>query len=130
MKKAKKFLIAFVVAVVYFIISLVIQCSLTIIFANQATMILLAVLSGTVGFVMSMLIIEDIQYSKGKKVDFVIYSLMLIYMSIASLLLLSTFGSEISMILFMIGIPLAGICLLYLAIKELIIAYKKYKENK
>lgn len=130
MKKSKKFLIAFVVVVIYFIASLIIiQYDLSIVLVNEAAKILLAILSGTVGFVMSMLIIDDIQIYKRRKVDFVIYSLILIYFSITSLLLLSTFGNEISLILFMNGIPLAGIFILYLTIKELIITYKKYKEK-
>lgn len=134
MKKAKKFLIAFLVSTVYFIISLIIQYNLSVVFVGQAIMILTAVLSGTLGFVTTMIIINDMTYFAKKKVDCIIYSLIMIYISISGLFLVSSLFASvtiniIALSLFIAGAFLAVVYFLYLVIKKLIKAYKKYKEN-
>lgn len=128
-KKTKNFLIAFVAAVIFFIISLIAQYYLSV--AVIKARIIIAILCGIIGSFIAIGVGEI--HIKPNSIDNFIFKIMVIYAAITYTMLLSTMGNPICqnvcMILLLIGIPLAIIDFLYLAIKELVKAYKNYKKR-
>lgn len=128
-KKTKNFLIAFIAAVIFFIISLIVQYYLSV--AVIKARIIIAILCGIIG---SFITIGSGEiHIKPNSIDNFIFKFITVYIAITYTIILSTMGNPICqnvcIILLLIGIPLAMIDLLYLAIKELIKEYKNYKER-
>lgn len=133
-KRNKEFLIAFVVAVIFFIISLIVQYYFSVEVAINA-MIGIALSAGFYGFVCAIGIIYITSPENKEKfsIDIFILKLFMTFFSLSMLFILSTIGnlllSNISTICFIVGFVLVMVWIIYLAIKELIKEYKKYKEK-
>lgn len=134
-KKAKNFLIAFVVAVIFFIISLIVQYYFSVGIAIKA-MIAIAMVNGMFGLLMTIgiIYIKPDKENKGKfSVDIFILKFILSLLVISYMIMLSTLGNLICeyvcVICFFVLFFLAMIDILYLSIKTTIEAYKKYKEK-
>lgn len=133
MRKTLKSLLAkYATGVLYFIVSLIIQCCCSV-GVITSPMILLATLSGIIGCLMAAEIIDLNRKQENFSVDVFILKLFIILTSISFLFVLSTIGnailSKLSVICLGVVITLTMALILYLAIKELINEYKKYKEK-
>lgn len=131
MKKTKKILIAFIVAVVFFIISLIVQYYLsTVLFKSS---ILIAIFCGIIASLITISIISMNSTEEKFSFGIFVFDIIMAYIGITFIMLLSTIGNMICegvcTICLIIGLILFMIDAIYLSIKELIKEFKKYKEN-
>jgi len=131
-KTLKSFVIAGVGAVLFFILSFIVQYYFSV-WTTIKVVIALATLNGIIGFITTIGIIYMKSDSKKFSMEFFTLRLIVIFMAVLFLMLLSTLGNamlhNLTTICFIVGIFLAMIWLLYLSIKVLIEEYKKYKEK-
>lgn len=131
MQKTKKILIEFIVAVVFFIISLIVQYYLsTVLFKSS---ILIAIFCAIIASLITISIISMNSTEEKFSLSIFIFDIIMAYIGITFIMLLSTIGNMICegvcTICFIIGLILFMIDAIYLSIKELIKEFKKYKEN-
>lgn len=130
-KSLKNFVIPAIVAVLCFIASLVIQHF----YAVKATinfMVGIAIWSALLGAILVVVMMYVNSNFEKISIDYIILNLLATASIISMVLLLSTLENTICnifLICFGVSFALSVMWLIYLAIKELIKAYKKYKEN-
>lgn len=126
-KKTSNFLVASVTAIIFFIISLIIQ------YYISTVSVLIAILCGITAVLITICIININSNEEKFSLDIFIFKIIVAYVGIVYIILLSTIGNMICegicAICLIIGIILFIIDGFYLSIKEVIKEYKKYNET-